>query len=86
MLTSEEVEQVLAHLDGVTQLICRLLYGSGVRLLECLSMRVKDLDSQRNEITVRDGKGRKDRGPARRPRQARHSPYLAPLVRHRTDP
>jgi integron integrase len=61
VLTSEEVEQVLAHLDGVTLLICRLLYGSGMRLLECLSMRVKDLDFQRNEITVRDGKGRKDR-------------------------
>jgi integrase len=52
---------VLAHLDGVTLLICRLLYGSGMRLLECLGMRVKDLDFHRNEITVRDGKGRKDR-------------------------
>lgn len=45
VLTSEEVEQVLAHLDGVTLLICRLLYGSGMRLLECLSMRVKDWTS-----------------------------------------
>jgi integron integrase len=61
VLTPEEVEQVLAHLDGVTLLICRLLYGSGMRLLECLGMRVKDLGFQRNEITVRDGKGRKDR-------------------------
>jgi integrase len=52
---------VFAHLDGVTLLVCRLLYGSGMRLLECLGMRVKDLDFQRNEITVRDGKGRKDR-------------------------
>jgi integrase len=57
----EEVEQVFAHLDGVTLLACRLLYGSGMRLLECLGIRVKDLDFQRNEITVRDGKGRKDR-------------------------
>jgi len=61
VLTPEEVEQVLAHVDGVTLLICRLLYGSGMRLLECLGARVKDLDFQRNEITVRDGKGRKDR-------------------------
>jgi integron integrase len=61
VLTPEEVEQMLGHLDGVTLLICRLLYGSGMRVLECLGMRVKDLDFQRNEITVRDGKGRKDR-------------------------
>ena len=43
------------------RLRCRLLYGSDMRLLECLGMRVKDLDFQRHEITVRDGKGRKDR-------------------------
>ena len=61
VLTPEEIEEVFAHLDGVTLLICRLLYGSGMRLLECLGLRVKDLDFQRNEITVRDGKGRKDR-------------------------
>jgi integron integrase len=61
VLTPEEVEQVLAHLQGVTLLICRLLYGSGLRLLECLGMRVKDVDFLRNEITVRDGKGRRDR-------------------------
>lgn len=52
---------MLAHLDGVTLLICRLLYGSGMRLFECLGMRVKDMDFQQNEITVRDGKGRRDR-------------------------
>jgi site-specific recombinase XerD len=54
---------VFAYLDGATLLICRLLYGSGMRLLECLGLRVKDLDFQRNEIIVRDGKGRKDRVP-----------------------
>jgi integron integrase len=61
VLTLEEVEQVFVHLHGVVLLICRLLYGSGMRLLECLSLRVKDVDFQRSEITVRDGKGRKDR-------------------------
>jgi len=59
--TEEEVDHVFAHMAGLVLLVCRLLYGSGMRLLECLSMRVKDLDFQRNEITVRDGKGRKDR-------------------------
>jgi integron integrase len=61
VLTPDEIEQVFAHLTGVVLLVCRLLYGSGMRLLECLGMRVKDLDFARNEITVRDGKGRKDR-------------------------
>jgi integrase len=61
VLTEEEVDQVFAYLEGLMLLICRLLYGSGMRLLECLGMRVKDLDFQLGEITVRDGKGRKDR-------------------------
>ena len=61
VLTEEEVDQVFACLEGLVLLICRLLYGSGMRLLECLGMRVKDLDFQLSEITVRDGKGRKDR-------------------------
>jgi len=41
--------------------VCTLLYGSGLRLLECRRMRVKDIDFERNEIVVRDGKGQKDR-------------------------
>lgn len=61
VLTEEEVGHVFAYLAGRVLLICRLLYGSGMRLLECLGMRVKDVDFQRREITVRDGKGRKDR-------------------------
>lgn len=52
---------MLAGLDGTPRLVCALLYGSGLRLLECLRLRVKDIDFQRNEITVRDGKGGKDR-------------------------
>ena len=61
VLTEEEVDQVFVCLEGLVLMICRLLYGSGMRLLECLGTRVKDLDFQRGEITVRDGKGRKDR-------------------------
>ena len=61
VLTRGEVRQLLAHLDGVVLLVCTLLYGSGLRLLECLHMRIKDIDFERNEIAVRDGKGRKDR-------------------------
>jgi len=61
VLTREEVRQLFSHLDGVVLLVCRLLYGAGFRLLECLQMRVKDIDFERNEITIRDGKGQKDR-------------------------
>ncbi len=61
VLTWEEVRAVLDSLDGTPRLVCALLYGSGLRLLECLSLRVKDIDFQRKEITVRDGKGGKDR-------------------------
>jgi len=61
VLNREEVKLVFAQLTGTLLLICRLLYGSGMRLFECLQMRVKDIDFTRNEITVRDGKGRKDR-------------------------
>jgi len=61
MLTREEVRQVIAQLSGVYQLQARLLYGSGLRLLECLRLRVKDIDFQRRAITVRDTKGNEDR-------------------------
>jgi integrase len=61
VLTHEEVARLFAQLDGVVLLLCRLLYGSGLRLLESLHMRVKDVDFQRLEIAVRDGKGGKDR-------------------------
>jgi site-specific recombinase XerD len=61
VLTHEEVGRLFAQLDGVVLLVCRLLYGSGLRLLESLHMRVKDVDFQRLEIVVRDGKGGKDR-------------------------
>jgi len=61
VLTPEEVESVLDQLDGVPRLVATLLYGSGLRVLEALQLRVKDLDFGRGEITVRDGKGQKDR-------------------------
>jgi integron integrase len=61
VLTRSEVGAVLAQLRGVPQLVCRLLYGAGLRLSECLGLRVKDLEFERNELTVRDGKGAKDR-------------------------
>jgi integron integrase len=61
VLTPKEVRAVLDGLEGTPRLVCALLYGSGLRLLECLCLRVKDIDFQRNEITVRDGKGGKDR-------------------------
>jgi integron integrase len=61
VLTRAEVEAVLARLDGVPRLMATLLYGAGLRLMDCCRLRVKDLDFGRNEITVRDGKGQKDR-------------------------
>ena len=61
VLTREEVRRVLSHLEGVPRLMATLMYGSGLRLNECLDLRVKDLDFSRGEITVRAGKGDKDR-------------------------
>lgn len=61
VLTAREVGQVLARLDGVYRLVGLLLYGSGMRLREGLTLRVKDLDLERGEIVIRRGKGAKDR-------------------------
>lgn len=61
VLDRGEVSRVLAHLPGVYHLVGLLLYGSGLRLLECLTLRVKDIDLERSEIRVRRGKGQKDR-------------------------
>ncbi|HWZ93499.1 MAG TPA: integron integrase [Polyangiaceae bacterium] len=61
VLTREEARTVLARMQGPTQLMASLLYGSGLRLLECARLRVKDLDFERKQIVVRQGKGRKDR-------------------------
>lgn len=61
VLTRREVERVLAGLDGVMRLVGMLLYGSGMRLLECLTLRVKDVDLERGELRLRRAKGAKDR-------------------------
>ena len=61
VLTREEVANLLSRLRGPTRLIACLLYGGGLRLLECLQLRVKDVDVGRRELRVRDGKGRRDR-------------------------
>ncbi len=61
VLTRQEVQLVLSQLTGVSLLVCQLLYGSGLRLKECLSLRVKDVDFGQNLIVVREGKGFKDR-------------------------
>ena len=61
VLSKGEVERLLMMLEGTHQLVARLLFGSGMRLLECLRLRVKDVDFALNQIVVRDGKGWKDR-------------------------
>src|SRR5438132_3812063 len=61
VLAREEVKRIVSEIRGTAALIAKLLYGSGLRLNEALTLRVKDLDFGRGEILVRDGKGRKDR-------------------------
>ena len=61
VLTREEVERVLSRMNGTYRLVGMLLYGSGLRLREALRLRVKDLDFGYGHVTVRDGKGMKDR-------------------------
>jgi len=61
VLTRAEVRAVLSRMEGVPRLMATLLYGSGLRLLECCRLRVKDLDFHRCQILVRRGKGGKDR-------------------------
>jgi integrase len=61
VLTKEEVKQILEHLENTPWLMPVLLYGAGLRLLECCHLRVKDIDFPRNQIVIRAGKGNKDR-------------------------
>uniref|UniRef100_A4XWW3 Integron integrase n=1 Tax=Ectopseudomonas mendocina (strain ymp) TaxID=399739 RepID=A4XWW3_ECTM1 len=61
VLSIDEVRRVLDELDGELWLVCSLLYGTGMRLMEALRLRVKDVDFARHEILIRDGKGMKDR-------------------------
>jgi integron integrase len=61
VLSRQEVKAVLARTDGTPGLMLQLLYGTGMRLMECARLRVKDVDFGMSQITVRDGKGGKDR-------------------------
>ena len=61
VLTRAEVEKILQHLHGTHRVMAELLYGSGLRLMECVRLRVKDMDFAYAHILVRDGKGGKDR-------------------------
>ncbi len=61
VMTREEVKLVLDNLSGDKWLAASLMYGSGLRLMECLRLRVQDIDLSKNEILVRNGKGAKDR-------------------------
>jgi len=61
VLAREEVKAILGQMRGTPWLMASLMYGAGLRLLECARLRIKDVDFAMGEITVRDGKGRKDR-------------------------
>lgn len=61
VMTREEVKAVLANLTGDTWLMAAIMYGAGLRLMECLRLRVQDVDFSRNDMLIRDGKGAKDR-------------------------
>jgi integron integrase len=61
VLTQTEITSLLPHANGTPGLIVRLLYGTGMRVMECLRLRIKDVDFERSEITIREGKGFKDR-------------------------
>lgn len=61
VMSKKEVGQVLAEISGTHRLMAKLLYGCGLRLMECVRLRVKDVDFDQNQVIVRDGKGMKDR-------------------------
>ncbi|MFO8102464.1 MAG: integron integrase, partial [Dehalococcoidia bacterium] len=61
VLTRKEVSRMIAHIDGTPQLIVKLMYGSGLRIMEAVRLRVKDIDYDMKQLTVRSGKGAKDR-------------------------
>lgn len=61
VLTHDEANEILSHIDGMTGVMARMLYGSGLRLMECVRLRIKDIDFKYKHILIRDGKGKKDR-------------------------
>jgi integron integrase len=76
VLTIDEVKRVLSQLTGSHLLMASLLYGAGLRLMECVRLRVKDIDFDYSQIIVRDGKGEKDR------RTILPQPLVEPIRRH----
>lgn len=61
VLTHNEAIAIISHMTSVPQLMTKILYGSGIRLMECLHLRVKDIDFENHQIIIRDGKGEDDR-------------------------
>lgn len=61
VLTVAEIQRLMHHVSGTNGLIIKLLYGTGMRIKECLRLRVKDVEIERGQITIREGKGNKDR-------------------------
>lgn len=61
VLSHDEALDILSHIEGMNGVMASLLYGSGLRLMECVRLRIKDIDFKFKQITVRDGKGKKDR-------------------------
>jgi len=61
VLTPEEIKRIFQHIPDVYRLMAKLIYGGGLRLMECLRLRIKDIDIERNMVIVRAGKGDKDR-------------------------
>lgn len=61
VMTHKEINKMIAAMSGVHQLMAKMMYGCGLQVLECLRLRVKDIDFALNQIVVRDGKGKKDR-------------------------
>jgi integron integrase len=76
VLSPDEIARIMKPIDGVAWIIVALLYGAGLRLQECLELRVKDIDLERRQIVIRRGKGQKDR-PTVLPRTV-----IEPLSRH----
>jgi len=76
VLTPDEVRMVISRMDGVPQLVAQLLYGSGLRLLECLGLRIKDVDFSRSQMHIRDPKGNHERA------TMLPQSIIAPLRRH----
>jgi len=61
VLNQSEISRFFQHISGTNELMAKLLYGAGLRLMECIRLRVKDVDFENHQIIVRDGKGEKDR-------------------------